>query len=61
MKISEDLDGGVVKLDEKSMDFGERKLHAWLACKVVSTKAMPRDVLRTQAPKLLQSVGTVNT
>ena len=51
--ISDDLDGGVVILDGKSMEHGEKKLHAYLACKVLSTTAMPRDVFRAQVPKIL--------
>ncbi|KAL5568428.1 hypothetical protein UlMin_025003 [Ulmus minor] len=38
----------------------ERKLNSCLACKVLSSKAMPRDVFRSQLPKILQVVENVN-
>ena len=35
-------------------------MRACLLCKILTTKAIPRDVFRSQVPKLLQLVGSVN-
>ena len=58
--MREDINGDVVMLDGEIFNIGERKLHACLVCKVVSTKAIPWEVFCAQIPKLLHFVGSMN-
>ncbi|KAL5539058.1 hypothetical protein UlMin_044550 [Ulmus minor] len=58
LQIQDDADGEVIPLHADIHGVGKKMLDACLACKVVSTKAMPREVFRSQVPKLLQLVGS---
>ena len=60
LQIKDDADGEVISLQGDIHGAGKKMLDAYLVCKVVSTKAMPREVFRSQVPKLLQLVGFAN-
>ena len=60
LKLDEEEDGNVLLLGGDICGMVEQKLNYCLAYKVLSSKAMPRDVFRTQIPKILQVVEKVN-
>ncbi|KAL5576704.1 hypothetical protein UlMin_018403 [Ulmus minor] len=59
LKISDEEDSSVVVLDRDVCNLGKWKLSSCLACKVLSSKTMPREVIRKQVLKILQLVGNV--
>ena len=59
LKIDDEENDNVVLLGGDLCSLGEQKLNSCLACKVCSSKALPRDVFRNQIPKILQLVGTI--
>ena len=56
LKLDAEEDDNVLLLGRDISGMGEWKLNYFLDCKVLSSKAMPRDMLRTQIPKILQVV-----
>ncbi|KAL5578306.1 hypothetical protein UlMin_020005 [Ulmus minor] len=60
LKIDDEENDSVVWLGDDLCSLGEQKLNSCLACKVYSSKALPRDLFRNQIPKILQLVGTIS-
>ena len=60
LRIDDEEDGNVLSLGGDLCGLGERKLNYCLACKVLSSKAMPREVCRSQILQILQVVENVN-
>ena len=59
LKIDDEKEGEIVLQEGDICRVGERKLHSCLACKVLSSKATPRDLFRSQIPKILQLIENV--
>ncbi|KAL5567492.1 hypothetical protein UlMin_024067 [Ulmus minor] len=60
LKLDAEEDENVLMVGGDISRKGEQKLNSCLVCKVMSSKAMPKDVFCAQLPKILQVVENVN-